>query len=208
MYQEIMGIALLEEMIQIDVMNTRSTEVIGLSQELMKPLNLDNDTIRRFFPGFGTIAELPQRERLAGLTQPQETIIDNNTAWLNPLMSQAQANTLYDLHSTKPFFVDRVNDFALSTVVFDRVQAIFVNLSTFFVNRELTNTEMGTEHVFVRPVNTDQSQDPRYGEVVRLTDDNPDEFIEGATLQAYTRQAYAGMFSMPRLYVTAEMERA
>ena len=206
MYQDLTGFALIDEMVQFDTameaLLERDSRVVGLSQELMAPLGLPDAVISEFFsrssfptrggPRRGGVF-LPAIPQLNRLTQPQATgitRIDSGvereiTTWALPKIQQAQLLTLYNLLSTKPFFVGRVNDLVLTKTVFDRVFAVFVDLNSFEVSVERTAEDAQGEH-FVRGMSDVPAT---WHDIILAVGDGAED-----------------LFTMTRLYAGADLE--
>jgi len=206
MYQDLTGFSLIDEMVQFDTameaLLERDSRVVGLSQELMAPLGLPDAVISEFFsrssfptrggPRRGGVF-LPAIPQLNRLTQPQATGITRIdagvereiTTWADPKIQQAQLWTLYNLLSTKPFFVGRVNDLVLTKTVFDRVFAVFVDLNSFEVSVERTAEDAQGEH-FVRGMSDVPAT---WHDIILAVGDGAED-----------------LFTMTRLYAGADLE--
>ena len=191
MYQEMTSLAFNEDMIQFERSQDRDPKVVDLSRSLMAPLGLTDSTINQFFGDIGAgFAELPTTARLNTLTQPTRAPSPDGGVtlpWNPPLMQPAQVSALYNLLSTKPFFVGRVNDLVLTQTVFDKVFAIFVDMNAFEIDAARTQIESGNH--FLRPT-----------ESRRILNWN-------AIFTLYREMNAGDLFTMTRLYAGAILRR-
>jgi len=121
-----------------------------------------------------------------GVTRLDAGVEREITTWADPKIQQAQLWTLYNLLSTKPFFVGRVNDLVLTKTVFDRVFAVFVDLNSFEIDILRTAQDAQGEH-FVRGMGPDV---PATWEHIILA----------------TAHGAEDLFTMTRLYAGADLE--
>ena len=78
----------------------------------------------------------------------QISIVSGSVVHNNPLATPAQIDTIYDLQSTKPFFVDKINQIVLSRSIFDKVVGVFVNLNDFNVDYSKSRSDQEAGSLF------------------------------------------------------------
>ena len=195
MYQEVTGFSLNEEMIQIDPVDSRSTNTIPLASLVMKPIQDDKQKISSFFISSGQDIKFPGAPRLDALTQPQLTELSGTAAWSDPSMSMEEVETLYSLYGTVPFFDNRIDQAVLSNVVFDRVVGMFIDVSGFDV--DVQESFQNTFKDFSSP----QESGADWFHMIP----NP----KSGKMQWHLNQgALNNTFSLPTLYISADMKES
>lgn len=195
MYQATTGFAFREECVQLQPLGTRSVNTLPLAEELGKQAGLPSNVVPRFFRETLSADDrpalsFPTRAVLGQLMQPQSMYLSGAQAWATPLLDPARASLLYNACSTRPFFVDNVNDLVFSSLAFDRVVAVFVDLHEFAMDSDGSS-------------DSHDAWNER-----RALDGVPRSLPWVEVHDAILRAEPTDWFSMPSLYVAAELFRA
>ena len=88
---------------------------------------------------------LPGEERISKMIQPQTLIVSGIDAWKKPISTPTQIDTIFDLFTTKPFYVDRVRETILTRSIFDKVYAIMIDLDSFNFDKDFNFGELNSK---------------------------------------------------------------
>ena len=136
MFETLESLTLEEEKIQLKSGDTRSFQSKELMSALGESIGLSPNLPDLFFQPEEKGLKLPDENRLKSMIQPKKVIVQGIDAWKNPVTSPGQLDAVYDMFSTKPFFVERIQDIVLSRSIFDDVYAIMINLDEFNLDEE------------------------------------------------------------------------
>ena len=146
------GFSLFEEKIQFNNLSSRGVPAKALTETLVKSMNLDENVPLFFFEPVKSSDlsnskkdpvqgwRLPGEERISKMIQPQTLIVSGIDAWKKPISTPTQIDTIFDLFTTKPFYVDRVRETILTRSIFDKVYAIMIDLDSFNFDKDFNNT--------------------------------------------------------------------
>ena len=134
MYQQLSGVPLEAHRVLKRPLETRSNKVVNLAQKLTLPIISSKESVSRFFMSQDGGVKMPDQVRRESLTQPQKAIISGSLVYKKSLMTFPQLEAIYDLQSTVPFFVNKIDDIVFSESIFDKMEGLFVDLDDFNID--------------------------------------------------------------------------
>ena len=141
MYEILEGVSLMPENVQFNSLEARGAGTKELLGALTTTMNLDKDLPKFFFRSSPDGLKLPDSGRMTQIVQPQKLVVSGIDGWKDPVSTPVQVDMLYNLFSTKPFYVEKVKDIVMTRSIFDEVFAIMVDLDGFEVNKNIAASE-------------------------------------------------------------------
>ena len=131
MYEILIDVALVDDKVQFDALDSRGAIVEELLALFAEPLGLKPRFLQEFLKKSGSQRKLPDVLRMTNIIQPEKIIVEGIDAWTNPVGSPVQLDVAYNLFSTKPFYSGKIQELMLTRNIFDTTYALMIDVDSF-----------------------------------------------------------------------------
>ena len=139
-YQKMADLGLTEELIQRHQVTRFDASTQQIMKSIVPHMGLSADVVDTFYKKTEEGLGLPDKQQRNKLLLPQKIVVTGSVGWSEPRINSEELMTMYHLSSTKPFFVNKIDDMVLTQTVFDGVFAFFVNMHGFSWDPLTTST--------------------------------------------------------------------